>query len=100
MVDESLLAAAIRYTPTGKSIVITGGTQGLGRAAIDEMGAIRARIFTCARSADDLQQLLEHCSSQGWDVKGIRESLVRDHGMKALFLLFPARVDCGWAESN
>lgn len=28
------------------------------------------RVFTCARSAPDLEELLQQCKSQGWDVQG------------------------------
>lgn len=76
MADQELLNAALKYTPTNKSIVITGGTKGIGRAAIEEFGRLKARVLTCARNADDLSELLEHCSSKGWDVKGIGEAFL------------------------
>ena len=76
--EEALLAAALRYTPTGKSVVITGGTKGIGRAIIEELGPLRARLLTCARNAADLAALLEECAAKGWDVKGIGEWRARN----------------------
>lgn len=29
------------------------------------------RVFTCARNAADLEELLAHCTVQGWDVHGL-----------------------------
>lgn len=39
---------------------------GIGRAVVEELAGLGARVFTCARSADALQELLAACSAQGW----------------------------------
>jgi tropinone reductase I len=58
-----LLDAALRYIPSGQLVVVTGGTKGIGRAAVLELATLGAQVFTCARRADDLEELLGHCSS-------------------------------------
>ena len=100
---EERLAA---YTPLGKTILVTGGTQGsigccwwgstrcrrrrrrrrlavvftlhprprpagIGRAVVEELGGLGARVFTCARSAADLEALLQQCATAGYDVRGV-----------------------------
>lgn len=59
------------YSPFGKAVVVTGGTQGIGRTVVCELGTLGARVLTCARSKDGLKQLLEHCRQEGWDVNGL-----------------------------
>lgn len=52
--DSSISAAASPAIPqdfTGKRVVVTGGTQGTGRAAVARMVAGGARVVTAARSA-------------------------------------------------
>ena len=59
------------YSPAGRACLVTGGTQGIGRAVVEELAALGARVFTCARSSADLNALLAHCTEQGWDVRGV-----------------------------
>jgi short-subunit dehydrogenase len=40
-----------------KSIVVTGGTKGIGRAIIQKFAKEGFDVFTCSRSEDDLQKL-------------------------------------------
>lgn len=54
----------------GRTCLVTGGTKGIGRAVVEEMGGLGARVYTCARSAADLEELLAHSKAQGWDVQG------------------------------
>lgn len=65
---EERLAA---YSPAGRSCLVTGGTQGIGRAVVEELAGLGARVFTCARNAADLEALLEQCRAAGWDVQGV-----------------------------
>lgn len=55
----------------GRLCLVTGGTSGIGRAVVEELAGLGARVFTCARSADDLDALLGECREQGWDVRGL-----------------------------
>lgn len=82
--NQALLDAALRYTPHGKRVLITGGTKGIGRAAVEEMAQLGAHVFTCARREEDLQELLTHCKDQGWDVQGIAADVSQPEGRKTL----------------
>ncbi|GAB4819030.1 hypothetical protein N2152v2_006076 [Parachlorella kessleri] len=44
---------------------------GIGRAVVEELGALGARVLTCARKASDLEQLLDQSRQAGWRVDGI-----------------------------
>lgn len=51
-------------------VSIAGGTKGIGRAIIEELGALGASVFTCARSADELQAALQDLTNAGLKVQG------------------------------
>jgi tropinone reductase I len=82
--NEALIQAALKYTPTGKRIVVTGGTKGIGRALIEEMGTLGSKIFTCSRSEPDLAELLAFCKEKGWDVQGIAADVSEAEGRTKL----------------
>jgi short-subunit dehydrogenase len=47
-----------------KSILVTGGTKGIGRAIIERFGAEGFDVFTCARHIGDLEELKTDFESQ------------------------------------
>ncbi|KAI3438099.1 hypothetical protein D9Q98_000541 [Chlorella vulgaris] len=59
------------YSPDGRLCLVTGGTQGIGRAVVEELAGLGAKVFTCARNAADLASLLEQSAAAGWDVDGV-----------------------------
>jgi Tropinone reductase 1 len=65
------MRAVSQYCPVGQRVLVTGGTQGIGRAVVEELGRVGARVFTCARNAGDLAGLVEQAAQQGWDVQGV-----------------------------
>jgi Tropinone reductase 1 len=44
---------------------------GIGRAVVEELAGLGAKVFTCARNAADLASLLEQSAAAGWDVDGV-----------------------------
>ena len=58
--------------PTNRSILITGGTSGIGRAAAVGFAAAGWRVATCGRRADKLAEIGtipgvgEHVEVDGW----------------------------------
>ena len=53
----TLLAAAKRADWKDKVIVVTGGTDGIGKALVEQFLQLGARVATCGRNADKLYQL-------------------------------------------
>jgi Tropinone reductase 1 len=82
--EKAREAALSKYTPTGKRIVVTGGTKGIGKALIEEMGTLGAKIYTCSRNEKDLTELLAFCKEQGWDVQGVAADVSEAEGRTKL----------------
>ncbi|EFJ49574.1 hypothetical protein VOLCADRAFT_85348 [Volvox carteri f. nagariensis] len=59
-----------RFGLTGRSALVTGATRGIGRAIVDEFGRLGAKIYVCARSAEDLEVRLKEWRAGGIDVRG------------------------------
>lgn len=55
------------YTPCGKCVVITGFTQGIGKATALEFLSCGARVLGCARHEKDVDDLVKTWRSEGYD---------------------------------
>ena len=56
--------------PPGTTAVVTGGTQGIGRAIVEELASLggpRIRVLTCARDPERLRRCLEEWRAAGHD---------------------------------
>lgn len=56
-----------RYTPYGKLVVITGFTQGIGRATALEFLSCGAHVLGCSRHQQDVDDFVATCRSQGYE---------------------------------
>ena len=57
----------------GKIAVVTGGSDGLGRATAERLAGEGARVVICARRADHLRRTAEDISARtGGEVLGVR----------------------------
>jgi len=63
---------------------VTGGSKGIGRATVIELAALNARVITCSRNADELEELLSFCASKGWDVHGVVADVAQQEGRDKL----------------
>lgn len=52
----------------GKTAVVTGGTLGIGRAAVFELARLGASVITCGRNEQSLEQLRRDSADSGLDV--------------------------------
>lgn len=79
-------ATGNKWRLDGQTVLVTGGTRGLGKAIIEELCLLGASAYTCARSEDDLQRCLGEWRAKGFRVEGCccdvkdassREDLIR-----------------------
>src|SRR5690242_11163840 len=57
-----------RYSFDGKTVLITGGSRGLGLVLARELASRGANIAICARDRDELQRAKEDLESNGAEV--------------------------------
>lgn len=50
--------------------MVTGGTRGIGRAVVNELGSLGARVIVCGRDLTTITKLEDEALKDGYDVKG------------------------------
>jgi len=55
---------------TGKAVLVTGGTKGIGRAVVDAFAAEGARVAFCARTAADVERAEAELRAGGAEAAG------------------------------
>ncbi|XP_027167243.1 tropinone reductase homolog At2g29340-like [Coffea eugenioides] len=69
-VDGGLTVNGVQWSLSGATALVTGGTQGIGRAIVVELAQLGATVHTCARKEADLNERLQEWSSMGFKVSG------------------------------
>lgn len=66
-----------------KRVILTGGTRGIGRAAIDVFGEEGAKVIFCARNGADIKRVNAEMAHRGCDVTGYQADVSDRDGYTA-----------------
>nr|GEY57713.1 tropinone reductase homolog At5g06060-like [Tanacetum cinerariifolium] len=59
-----------RWSLAGMTVLVTGGTRGIGYAVVEELAELGAAVHTCSRNMAELNQRLQEWSARGYTVTG------------------------------
>ena len=69
----------------GKVAVITGGSDGIGRATAEVLAREGAKVVICARGQEKLDQTVAHIRKAGGEVTAIKADVTSDADVNRLF---------------
>ncbi|XVE59316.1 hypothetical protein DITRI_Ditri05aG0036100 [Diplodiscus trichospermus] len=59
-----------RWSLQGMTALVTGGTEGIGHAIVEELAGLGARVYTCSRTETELNECLFEWKVKGFQVTG------------------------------
>ncbi|URE40554.1 Tropinone reductase [Musa troglodytarum] len=59
-----------RWSLSGRTALVTGGTKGIGYGIIEELAKLGATVYTCARNEAELKKCLQQWEAKGFKVAG------------------------------
>ncbi len=69
---------------TDKVVIITGASEGIGRALALELAPSRAKLVLAARNASRLEELADECRAAGAEALGVQTDVTREAECRAL----------------
>ncbi|CAL5192138.1 unnamed protein product [Lathyrus oleraceus] len=74
-----------RWSLQGMTVLVTGGTRGIGYAIVEELAEFGAAVHICSRNEEDINKCLEEWKSKGFHVTGsVCDLLFRDQREKLM----------------
>ncbi|MFQ5582877.1 MAG: SDR family oxidoreductase [Calditrichia bacterium] len=77
----------------GKKALVTGGTKGIGKAVVDELLALGARVFTIARSPKEVVQCVLEWKDRELAADGLSADITRSDDRQNIFNTIQAKWD-------
>lgn len=68
----------------GKTALVTGGTKGIGKACVEELAALGAKVLTCSRNATELKEVVKSWRDYGLDAQGVVADVSSKEGREGL----------------
>ena len=83
--SAALNAAESRWRLDGAAAIVTGGSEGIGQAVVEELSALGCAVLTCSRSQDKLEAALKRWRSMGFEsCHGIVADVSTEEGRRHL----------------
>ncbi|XP_060668201.1 tropinone reductase homolog At5g06060-like isoform X2 [Ziziphus jujuba] len=70
MADADNSGTKPRWSLQGLTALVTGGTKGIGHAIVEELAGLGAKVHTCSRNEDQLNQCLHEWEMKKFQVSG------------------------------
>ncbi|XP_016472707.1 senescence-associated protein 13 [Nicotiana tabacum] len=61
---------AKRWSLTGLTALVTGGTSGIGHAVVEELAQLSATVYTCSKTESELNEPMQDWADKGFQVRG------------------------------
>ncbi|GAA0141166.1 hypothetical protein Leryth_015087 [Lithospermum erythrorhizon] len=86
-----------RWSLSGMTALVTGGTRGIGHAIVGEIAELGASVYTCSRNEVELNERLQEWSSKGLEVVGsvcdVSSGDQRQHLMDKVSVAFNGKLN-------
>lgn len=82
------------WSLVGKTAVVTGGTKGIGSAVVEQLLSLKAKVITCCRNKENLDNCLKHWRQNGFDdIHGCVADVSTPEGRDALVQFISSKCD-------
>ncbi|MEL6612687.1 MAG: SDR family oxidoreductase [Bacteroidota bacterium] len=72
------------WTLSDTTALVTGGTQGIGRAIVEELLDLGASVLVAARTASDVEAQTSMWTAEGYDARGVAADVATPEGRAAV----------------